>query len=151
MLLPGLLLAGIGIGLANPTIAHIALGVVAPERSGMASGISNTFRIGGLATGIAALGAVFEQGVQTKLESLLPGSSHALASMVVASGPRAASTQPQTIQAGTVAFVSGMDSLLLVGAVCVAIGALSSFLFVRARDLVHAAAPREQAAHAEAG
>ena len=52
--------AASGIGLANPAIAHIALGVVPPERSGMASGISNTFRIGGLATGVAALGAVFQ-------------------------------------------------------------------------------------------
>jgi EmrB/QacA subfamily drug resistance transporter len=49
-LLPGLLVAGLGIGIANPAIAKIALGVVSPERSGMASGISNTFRIGGLAT-----------------------------------------------------------------------------------------------------
>jgi EmrB/QacA subfamily drug resistance transporter len=146
VLLPGLLLAGIGIGVANPTIAHIALGVVAPARSGMASGISNTFRIGGLATGIAALGAVFEQGVQTKIHSLLPSASPELAGAVVASGPRAASTQPETVHVATVAFVSGMHSLLLVGATCVAIGAVSSFLFVRARDLIHAAGPQAHAA-----
>ncbi|HWB22553.1 MAG TPA: MFS transporter [Gaiellaceae bacterium] len=144
-LLPGLLLTGIGIGIANPTIAHIALGVVAPARSGMASGISNTFRIGGLATGIAALGAIFQNGVQTKLTALLPGSPHALAAAVVASGPRAL-TQPQTVHAGTVAFVSGMHSLLLVGAACVTVGAASSFLFVRGSDLVHAAAPQAHAA-----
>ena len=55
--------SGVGIGLANPAIANIALGVVSPERSGMASGISNTFRIGGLAVGVAALGAVFEHRI----------------------------------------------------------------------------------------
>ena len=59
-LLPGLLVGGVGIGLANPAIAKIALGVVPPQRAGMASGISNTFRIGGVATGVAALGAVFQ-------------------------------------------------------------------------------------------
>ena len=53
VLLPGLLLIGLGIGLADPAIARIALGVVPPERTGMASGISNTFRIGGLSIGVA--------------------------------------------------------------------------------------------------
>ena len=47
VLLAGLLVAGLGIGIANPAIAKIALSVVPPERSGMASGISNTFRLGG--------------------------------------------------------------------------------------------------------
>ena len=44
-LIPGLLLIGLGVGLANPAIAAIALGVAPPQRTGMASGISNTFRI----------------------------------------------------------------------------------------------------------
>ncbi len=66
-LLPGLLVGGVGIGLANPAIAKIALGVVPPQRAGMASGISNTFRIGGVATGVAALGAVFQHRLQSTL------------------------------------------------------------------------------------
>src|SRR4029077_16031810 len=78
-LLPGLVLAGVGIGLANPAIADIALGVVPPERSGMASGISNTFRIGGLAVGVAALGAVFQHRLTTSLEMSLGGTQGALA------------------------------------------------------------------------
>src|SRR5207249_4346806 len=48
VLLPGFVVAGIGIGLANPTIAGAALRVVDPSRTGMASGISNTCRVGGL-------------------------------------------------------------------------------------------------------
>ena len=67
VLIPGLLLTGAGIGLVNPAIARIALGVVAPERTGMASGISNTFRTGGLAIGVAALGALFERKVASSL------------------------------------------------------------------------------------
>jgi hypothetical protein len=42
VLLPGMILTGIGLGLVNPAIARGALGVVAPQRSGMASGINNT-------------------------------------------------------------------------------------------------------------
>ena len=58
VLLPGFIVCGIGIGLANPTIAGAALRVVDPARTGMASGISNTCRIGGLAIGVAAFGVV---------------------------------------------------------------------------------------------
>src|SRR4029453_12219031 len=54
---PGFLLRGCGVGIPNPAIATIGLGVVPPHRAGMASGISNTCRIGGVATGGAALGA----------------------------------------------------------------------------------------------
>ena len=82
---------GVGIGLANPAIANIALGVVPPERSGMASGISNTFRIGGLAVGVAALGAVFQHRLTTSLRGIprrRPGTR--LAKAVASGGMHAA-------------------------------------------------------------
>ncbi len=146
VLLPGLLLAGIGIGLSNPAIAHVALGVVIPQRSGMASGVSNTFRIGGLATGIAALGAVFQDRVEARLHTLVPGASHELAATVVASGPKAAASQVagtagqvRITRAATDAFASGTHSLLLVGTIIVAAGAVSAFGFIRERDLNDAA------------
>ncbi len=62
-LLPGFLCAGAGIGMVNPPLASTAIGVVAPSRSGMASGANNTFRQVGIATGIAALGAIFQHEV----------------------------------------------------------------------------------------
>jgi EmrB/QacA subfamily drug resistance transporter len=64
-LVPGLLVTGFGVGIANPAIAKIGLGVVPPQRAGMASGISNTCRIGGMATGVAALGAIFQHHLAT--------------------------------------------------------------------------------------
>ena len=62
-LLPGFLLCGIGIGLTNPALATAAIGVVDPRRAGMASGINSTFRQVGIATGIAAWGAIFQHKV----------------------------------------------------------------------------------------
>jgi EmrB/QacA subfamily drug resistance transporter len=50
VLIPGLLVSGIGIGAANPVIASASVSVVPHERSGMASGSSNTFRQVGIAT-----------------------------------------------------------------------------------------------------
>jgi EmrB/QacA subfamily drug resistance transporter len=108
VLLPGLLVAGVGIGLANPAIAQIALAVVAPNRAGMASGISNTFRIGGVATGIAALGAVLQ---------------HSVSDVVIAAGPRTAADHH--------AFVAGTHNLLILSTVITAIGALAAFALIR--------------------
>jgi EmrB/QacA subfamily drug resistance transporter len=66
-LLAGMVIAGIGIGVANPALAAAALRVVDPARSGMASGINNTFRLGGVAIGVAVLGAVLENRIAHSL------------------------------------------------------------------------------------
>jgi MFS transporter len=108
VLLPGLLLVGVGIGLANPAIAYLALAVVSANRSGMASGINNTFRLGGVATGVALLGAVLQRRV---------------ANSVIAAGPR---TRRQHAD-----FVAGTHQLLLVGTAIVAVGAVAAFLLIR--------------------
>ena len=71
-LLAGFILAGIGVGMTNPGIASVAIGVVDPRRAGMASGINSTFRQVGIATGVAALGAIFQTRVTSELSSLPP-------------------------------------------------------------------------------
>jgi EmrB/QacA subfamily drug resistance transporter len=58
-LIPGFLVAGVGAGLINVPLASTAVGVVEPARAGMASGINSTLRQVGIATGVAALGAIF--------------------------------------------------------------------------------------------
>jgi len=55
----GMVVTGIGAGLINGELSNVAIGVGAPERSGMASGISNTMRQLGFGVGIAGLGAIF--------------------------------------------------------------------------------------------
>src|SRR5581483_6865070 len=60
-LLPGFLVGGIGVGLVNAPLAATAVGVVEPRRAGMASGINNTFRQVGIATGIAGLGVIYQR------------------------------------------------------------------------------------------
>src|SRR5207253_1122297 len=62
-LLPGFIVGGIGIGMVNAPLASTAVSTVRVERAGMASGINNTFRQIGIATGIAALGAIFQAKV----------------------------------------------------------------------------------------
>ena len=135
-LLPGLVLAGLGVGIANPAIAKIALGVVAPQRSGMASGISNTFRLGGVATGVAALGAVFQHRLDSTLHAMLGHPTPEIARALAAGGTRAAAGTRGTanvMSATRHAFVNGMNELVLVGAVTVLGGALFTAL-VRRKD-----------------
>src|SRR5207302_5489082 len=64
-LLPGFILMGAGVGVTNPALASTAIGVVPPRQAGMASGTNNTFRQVGIASGIAALGALFEHHIRT--------------------------------------------------------------------------------------
>ena len=59
-LLGGFIVAGIGVALVNAPLASTAVSVVPPERAGMGSGINSTFRQVGIATGTAALGALFQ-------------------------------------------------------------------------------------------
>ena len=136
-LLAGLLVAGLGIGIANPAIAKIALGVVSPERSGMASGISNTFRIGGLATGVAGLGALFQARISSSLSHAMGQSTQGLATAVAAEGTHGADAQmlarAHLTKAAGAAFSLGINDLLVTGAVVVFIGALFSLL-VRRKD-----------------
>ncbi len=67
--LAGFMVCGGGIGLVNPALATAAVGVVEPQRAGMASGINSTFRQIGIATGTAALGAIFQHLVNQREEA----------------------------------------------------------------------------------
>jgi hypothetical protein len=142
VLIPGMVLAGIGIGIANPAIARVGLGVVPPERSGMASGISNTFRIGGLATGVAALGAIFQQRITTSMTKSIGAHGAALGRVISSAGVKAAAHgQPKIADAARVAFISGLRTIFLIGAIIVVIGAVAAACLVRAKDFVGATAP----------
>lgn len=140
-LLPGLLLTGVGIGIANPSIAKIGLGVVHPSRTGMASGISNTMRIAGLATGIAALGAALQARVTSEVRILLPGAPGGLPAVIASGGRQAAVASfaghpyPRSVisSVSTHSFASGMNEICLIGAAIVFSGSLAAFALVRAR------------------
>jgi hypothetical protein len=103
----------------------------------MASGISNTFRIGGVATGVAALGAVFQQRLEADLRSSVGHAAPLLARAVAAGGTHAAVAASKgrvaVANAARHAFVTGINDLVLVGAVTVIVGALFAGL-VRRKD-----------------
>ena len=115
VLLPGFLLGGVGIGFVNAPLATTAVSTVRVERAGMASGINNTFRQIGIATGIAALGAIFESVTGAGSSGAPPSPAH---------------------------FVHGLHDILLVGAATALVGAVLAAVLVRQRDFLASGPPQ---------
>lgn len=142
-LLAGFLVGGVGIGLVNAPLASTAVSVVEPRRAGMASGINSTFRQVGIATGIAALGAIFQNRIRSDLAAVAPvGHAGELARAVASGATRQvlqampADVRAQAAAAAREAFVSGLNEILLVGAVIAFAGAILGFVLVRRQDFV---------------
>jgi EmrB/QacA subfamily drug resistance transporter len=160
-LLPGFIVAGAGVGLVNPPLASAAVGVVAPQRSGMASGINTTFRQVGIATGIAALGAVYQSVTESHVREGFAtltgaaGQAGRLASEVADQEVGRALAQLPPGSRGAAAgivessFIDALNSLLVIGSITAFVAALLTFWLVRTRDFV--AAPGAEPATEMAG
>jgi EmrB/QacA subfamily drug resistance transporter len=164
-LIPGLTVAGVGIGMINPPLASTAVGVVPVERSGMASGVNSTFRQVGIATGIAALGSIFSQqvadAVRPELTGKVPaqavdgltaalsgGQVHAAAvgAQQAATTAQGASVGQQAFdlvqQVGTSAVVDALNHITLIAAVIAFASGVLSLALIRQQDfVVRGAAP----------
>jgi EmrB/QacA subfamily drug resistance transporter len=143
--LPGFIISGIGCGMINVPLASTAVGVVAPERAGMASGINSTFRQVGIATGVAALGSILASLVKHHVVSGLAGTPLAAHSAqlgtAVGNGSlaNAVTAVPQRYQhvlfsAAKVGEVDALNTVLLIGAIIAAVSAVGTFLLINQRD-----------------
>jgi EmrB/QacA subfamily drug resistance transporter len=151
-LLAGFIVAGAGVGLVNPPLASTAIGVVPPERSGMASGINSTFRQVGIATGIAGLGAIFQSRLAIKLAPAIAGTpvaghAHSIAHAVAAGGAQNVLARvPPGLRAEATrgihgAFAGALDDILVVAAVVAFVGAALALALIRSRDFAVYGAP----------
>jgi EmrB/QacA subfamily drug resistance transporter len=152
-LIPGFIISGIGVGLINPPLASTAVGVVQPQRAGMASGISATFRQIGIATGIAMLGTLFSSRTHSQIASLLAsipgaGSHSAQISAALQSGQMGQTLQslpPQLrgpVAAATRgAFTDGLNLILLVAAVIALASGVIAFASIRTKDFIRREGP----------
>jgi EmrB/QacA subfamily drug resistance transporter len=154
-LIPGLVVAGVGIGMINVPLASTAVGVVSPERSGMASGVNSTFRQVGIATGIAALGSIFSHQVSTGITSALAGTpaagrasqvaeavTNGQIGAVLASAP--ASARQQLASAATSSFVDALNHITTIAAVIALVAGICCLFLIRAKDFVgHQGSPAD--------
>ncbi len=147
-LLGGFLVAGAGVGLLNPAIADVAVSVVPKEQSGMASGVNDTFRQVGIAVGIAAWGAIFLSRGAAKVSDLLAGTPGATGERprrlieAVSSGNldqalqgAPAGARGSLADAAHQGFLSGLNLLLVLGALIAFAGGLFALWLVRERDI----------------
>src|SRR5919206_1242103 len=123
-LLAGFIVAGAGIGMVNPALASTAVSVVAPQRAGMASGINNTFRQVGIATGIAGLGALFEHLLSTRIPDAVGGFAARIPVEALASGNPSVVTDGHGAAAARAlrdrylaGYTDALNELLVVGAI----------------------------------
>ncbi len=158
-LIPGLTVAGVGVGMINPPLASTAVGVVPVERSGMASGVNSTFRQVGIATGIAALGSIFSQqvadaarpGLSGKVPSaalerltgaLSGGQVHAAAegaqkAATASGGPDAGHQAFDLVnQVGTSSVVDALNHITLIAAVTAFTAGVLCLGLIRQKDFV---------------
>jgi len=143
VLLPGFILAGIGLGVTSTGLASAALSAVEPAHAGMAAGLVNTLRQVGTATGVAVLGALYASRVTTATLHALaglpapPGAAHRLAAAVASgAGTRVATVVPPAARAAVthaaqVGTASGLNDVLLAAAAFAALGAVAGFAYGR--------------------
>ncbi|TMK71694.1 MAG: DHA2 family efflux MFS transporter permease subunit, partial [Actinobacteria bacterium] len=143
--LPGLLVVGAGMGLTQSPLAAASVAIVAPAKAGMASGINSTFRQVGLATGIAALGAIFAHTILAHVKAGLantPTISQAasIASRIAAGGAQdvvdhTRGNKLQIEHVAAVSFTAGLTRIFLIAAALAIAGAIAAAVLVRKRDL----------------
>jgi predicted MFS family arabinose efflux permease len=145
-LIPGFIVAGLGAGLVNPPLASTAIGVVPPQKAGMASGVNSTFRQIGIAASIAALGSIFSAALEHSLaHAPAVGSSAPRVAAMVRQGQAGrllaslpAASRGQVAAALRSAFAAGLNDLLLVTGALAYAGALCALLLIRSQDFVRA-------------
>jgi len=151
-LLPGFIIGGIGVGIVNPALATTAVGVVPHNRSGMASGINNTCRQVGIATGIAGLGAIFQHEVSTRTLSALQRSgqlhavlrdTHGQLESTFGSGSTGslakalpAAPRQALLNSFHAAFAGAFNEILLIAAAIALAGAIGGLALVRRSDFI---------------
>lgn len=138
-LLPGCIMAGIGLGLANTPVTDTATRSLPPERAGMASGMEFSARMISLAVNIAVMGFVLAEGVALKLEetfSNAPGQAlRTLADAVSAGNLDAGAAIGVPAEITRSALASGIGGVMIYGAIAAAtFGIIAIFVFRRIED-----------------
>ncbi len=146
-LIPGLIVAGVGLGFIEPPLASTAIGVVQPQRAGMASGINVTFRQVGISVGIALLGTLFASRLGTAVTSNTAGTPLHPQAGAIATDVRndhintLFRTLPHAqdgflVHVLRASYASALNEILLVGAIITFVAAVLCLVLIRKKDFV---------------
>nr|AGS49594.1 putative transporter [uncultured bacterium esnapd11] len=134
----GLVLIGLGVGLAMPVAAHAMMSAIPLERAGTGSGINQTLQEIGASFGVAVLGAV----LTARFVGGLPADLGEDAGKSLPAALSAASGNPETAAAARDAFAAGMSSSQLIGALAVLCGGLLAGFLLRRAEKSQPAVPQ---------
>ncbi|TCV91107.1 EmrB/QacA subfamily drug resistance transporter [Luteibacter rhizovicinus] len=131
-MLPGCLLAGIGLGMTNTPVTNTTTGSVPSARAGMASGIDLSARLITLAINIALMGFLLLEGILYYLERAAQGAVDAsqlrIAAAKIAAGASPGSAVDISGAVAHAALVHGFGWVMLYGGIGAWILALASFI-----------------------
>jgi EmrB/QacA subfamily drug resistance transporter len=143
-LIPGLLLSGVGLGLASTVVNQVALAGVPPERSGMASGAINALKQIGVAAGVAGLGALFATRAAASTADILTqepafprDAAHAIGDAVSnGAGMRVLAEVPPAMRpviehAVRVGTTTGLNAILFAAAGAALVTTIIALVFIR--------------------
>jgi len=138
VVIPGLVLVGVGAGLAMASLTSTAMAAVPWQQAGMAGGALSAFRQLGYALGIAVLGELFDNGLTHGAGASLSGAlSGGQSQAILARTPALAPVIHR-------AFADGLDLAYVVAAAFGLIAAATVFALVRPKPTAAA----DPAAHA---
>lgn len=124
--LPGALVAGIGLGITNTPVTNTTTGSVSPDRAGMASGLDMSARLISLAVNIALIGLLLVRGVQSGLGGMPTDAGEAANLRVLAE--RIAAGDVAGIAAAPAALAHGFGWITLYGGLSVCLLAFASLV-----------------------
>lgn len=137
-LMAGLVVTGIGVGLATPVLVSAATSTVPPQRAGMAGGAVNTFRQLGMTLAIAVLGAVFTSRTATALagSGTVPDADEGAAALAAGQARHMMDAAPAAHREAAEhlvhqAFAAGLDRVFLLSSLAAALGGLIVLALVR--------------------
>ncbi|MFJ8313370.1 MULTISPECIES: MFS transporter [unclassified Streptomyces] len=147
VLLPMLVLIGVGSGLTLPHLLALAVNVVPPSRAGTASGAANSFFPLGTATGVAFFGVILSAKVNGVMsasalgEHAVPGSAAGELRRLVTAGrfDAVASAVPETARGPVLAlarsaYTDALSQIFLIAGIAALVAAAASLVLVRDRD-----------------
>ncbi|MQA11645.1 MAG: hypothetical protein GEU98_24475 [Pseudonocardiaceae bacterium] len=137
VILPCLIVTGVGSGIVMPQLIGLAVGVVPADRAGMASGLSSTFFPLGSSTGVAVYGAIMAAIVGARIHNPDAARSIVAGRIDQLDAGTSTATAELAAEAGE-AFTAGLSTILLVAGILAFASAVAALLLIRTKDVLAA-------------
>ncbi|MDR8414079.1 MFS transporter [Nonomuraea sp. 3-1Str] len=125
LLAGGLVIMGVGVGLAGPAAYTLLMGVVPEDHAGVGSALNDTVQQLGTALSVAVLGSVLAWKYSSSMPADTPLPARESIAAALDTGDAA------LVAAAKSAFLSGMSLTLVIGAACCVVAMISAMSILR--------------------